>query len=104
MISTSTLGRSKSSRPCSACGQRCSTGTSKVSAPQKISLTANFAAYKGASAVGLRRLLHTLLHVGLNRGSVSVVFLDIAAAFDEVVRSVIQTVVDRLPRGGGGNY
>ena len=60
-----------------------------------------FAAYKGASAVGLRRLLHTLLHVGLNRGRASVVFLDIAAAFDEVVQSVIQTVADRLPRGVG---
>ena len=34
--------------------------------------------------MGLRRLLHTLLHVGLKRGRVSVVFLDIAAAFDEV--------------------
>ena len=60
-----------------------------------------FAPYKGASTVGLRRLLHTLLHVGLNQGRASVVFLDIAAAFDEVVQSVTQTVADRLPRGVG---
>ena len=51
--------------------------------------------------MGLCRLLHTLLHVGLNRGRASVVFLHIAAAFDEVVQSVIQTVADRVPRGVG---
>ena len=57
-----------------------------------------FATYKGASAVGLCKLLHTPLHVGLNRGQASVAFLDIAGAFDEVAQSLVQTIPDRLAK------
>ena len=35
--------------------------------------------------MGLCRLLHTQLHVGLNHGRASMLFLDIAGALEEVV-------------------
>ena len=65
--------------------------------------TRQFVVYKGANAVGLRRLLHTLVHVGHNRGGASMVFLNIAAVFDEVVQTIIETVADMLLGGGGGS-
>ena len=52
-----------------------------------------FAGYKGGSSAGLRRLVHSLLTGNLaNKGEVGTILLDIAAAYDEVVQSVIMAV------------
>ena len=52
-----------------------------------------FAGYKGGSSAGLRRLVQCLLTGNLaHAGEAGTVLLDIAAAFDEVVQSVIVAV------------
>ena len=52
-----------------------------------------FAGYKGGSSAGLRKLVHSLLTSRLaTHGQAGTVVLDIAAAFDEVVQSLIVAI------------